>query len=302
MAVPPVSRRQVDQTIRWRSLVPFCCLPGSESVSRSARVEAHEGVTRISIRCALACLLLIGCGPERLVLSGSASDAGSEEPDGEVGDGYTVEDGWFMPCFQEDWECEPGTVCENERCVPCSELPNECMTLCPMGDEPVPSIRNGCPVCVCPSAPCYVHGECPYGSLCSAGSCQSCSEAGDNCDLPCSDRFSLIATVRNGCPVCECAPPSECWFDEDCGGPPMRCYPGAQCDEGCEGDPMCCSGNLCGLIGCDETYYLPCAAVGCPSGLMCMTGCPPPMCTCDPGSMLWTCEPECAESMCVPPT
>jgi hypothetical protein len=250
----------------------------------------------------VACLpLLIGCGPERLVLSGS--DAGSVAADGAV-DANASDigpDGWFIPCFQEDWECELGTVCENEVCVSCAEIPNECTTPCPFGDEPVPSIRNGCPVCVCPTVvSCYVHAECPYGFLCSAGICQSCVEAEDNCDMPCSDGSSLVANVRNGCPVCECEPPSECWFDEDCGGPPMRCYAGAQCNEGCEGDPTCCTGNLCGLMGCDDTYYLPCAAVGCPSGLTCMTDCPLPSCSCDPELMFWTCDPECADAICVP--
>lgn len=269
-------------------------------MSRSAHVEAHDGVTRTLIRCAAASLLLlIGCGPERLILSASESDAAVDAAvDADWTDGSLV-DAWYMPCYQDDWECELGWVCEYERCVPCSELPNECVAPCPFG-EPVPWVRNGCAVCECPVMSCYIHADCPYEMLCAGGICQSCPEAGDNCGAPCFDGSSRIATVRNGCPVCECAPPSQCWSDEDCGGPPMRCYPGSQCDDGCAGDPTCCSGNICALEGCDETYYLTCGAVGCPDGLMCVTSCPSPQCMCDPGATGWTCEPDCGDAMCVP--
>lgn len=250
------------------------------------------------LRCAIASLVvLIGCGPERLVLSASGSDPAVDANGTDAG---TLEDAWFMPCSGEDWECEPGMVCENESCVPCSALPNECTIPCVFGD-PVPSIRNGCPVCVCPASQCFVHAECPYGFLCVGQTCQSCVDVAELCNLPCADGFVLNATVRNGCPLCECVPPTECRTDEDCGGPPMRCYPGAQCDEGYDGQPLNCNGNRCGLEGCDETYFLPCSAVGCPSGLMCMSSCPAPMCWCDPSNGGWMCDPECYDATCNPP-
>lgn len=264
----------------------------------------------------LSCIvgsIALGCGPERLVLERDPTDGAADgaidspeleaqveeaaaEPTDECSNGACDPP---VPC-KEDASCKPGSVCENLSCVACSDLPNSCLDPCPYG-VPVPIIRNGCAVCTCPPPQiCKEHAECPMGSLCSAGTCLACSVAGDHCGAPCGPDTKVVAFIRNGCPVCECAPPSDCAIDQDCGDPAvMHCYAGALCDPGCAGTPKCCYGNYCGPVGCPELDKLPCSAVGCPSAMTCKTACPRPTCKCDPGQMLWMCDPPCDFAECV---
>lgn len=91
---------------------------------------------------------------------------------------------------------------------------------------------------------------------------------------------------RNGCQTCECAPPSHCHEDLDCGDGAF-CAPGQRCAEGC--DRLECCVNVCSDGACPgpapEGCAMECAGQSC-DGLCVAEGC-----FCDAFTGSWQCAP-----------
>jgi hypothetical protein len=145
---------------------------------------------------------------------------------------------------------------------------------------------------------CTLDSQCPEGQAwCADGLCQPCREYPETCP-PCPS--GQVPLSRNGCRTCECAAPSACRRDEDC-GEGGQCYAGNACGEGCApGDVTCCGGNFCGLAGCPARSPMGCRLLGCPTGFRCdISGCAPSSCTCEADGT-WHCTNDCVGGTCVP--
>ena len=201
-----------------------------------------------------------------------------------------------VTCF-EDKECEPTFFCSGGGCVSCDLAAHTCDE-CPPDTDPTPVLRNDCAVCECLPPVCDSHSACPHGFLCLGGQCVTCEMASSACDRECGLGFTTEPFFRNGCAVCECVPPTECFEDDDC-PPEQKCYEGVHCEDDCEG-PWCCRGNRCAEPGCDSLITLGCAVAGCAGGLDCVADCPPTQCECIADD--WICSGDCDEAVCkVPP-
>src|SRR5262249_48004256 len=87
---------------------------------------------------------------------------------------------------------------------------------------------------------CDFDSDCGFGAaLCDLGRCVACPDLG--ACAPCPDGWTTLA--RNGCPSCDCAPPSQCNAKQVCDGL-EKCYLGAVCVLGCVPSFDCCA-NLC---------------------------------------------------------
>jgi len=117
-----------------------------------------------------------------------------------------------------------------------------------------------------------------------AGGSAGCGGAPTACPGPCTHGFQPVLLARNGCPVCECAPPSECSSSADCQNGEV-CYAGRHCREGCS-EPSCCFGNQCSPAGCSPNANS-CLEQGCVGGAECLAACDATSCECDGSS--WIC-------------
>jgi hypothetical protein len=128
--------------------------------------------------------------------------------------------------------------------------------------------------------------DCPFGAaLCLGGLCTPCPRT-DGCP-PCPAGW--VPFGRNGCPTCECTPPSQCdvFVPASCPAPD-RCYIGAFCAEGC--DAFDCCVNVCSNGDC-----IPIAFEGCPVPCTRTPGCSScalEQCECLPGGT-WSCRERC---------
>ncbi len=133
---------------------------------------------------------------------------------------------------------------------------------------------------------CSRHSDCPSQQICASGSCTPCMGSAMDCSQPCPAQQVRVATIRNGCAVCECAPPSECSKDADCAMGEV-CYRGAQCEDDCGDDLDCCFGNHCGVPGCPLPIPS-CNLAGCEGGNVCEPSCSESTCFCN--GMVWLCS------------
>jgi hypothetical protein len=149
------------------------------------------------------------------------------------------------------------------------------------------SLDNDC------AAACQTCGrdvDCPFGATFCVhgpefGECAPCLPTG-----PCpSCPAGWVPLTRNGCPSCECAPPSQCdIFTPGSCPSPNRCYIGQRCAEGCSGPDPCCV-NVCSGGDC-----IPIVWEGCPvacKNLACGE-CMLEQCQCMPGGT-WACRERC---------
>ena len=115
------------------------------------------------------------------------------------------------------------------------------------------------------AAACKRHSDCAFGSVCAKYQCVTCERANaTSCPASCPWKFSAQPFKRNGCALCECAPPNVCTSDLDCAAG-LRCYRGQQCQDQCT-DLACCFGNFCSPPGCEDPPVLGCDIVGCADG------------------------------------
>jgi len=224
---------------------------------------------------ALGFLAIAGCNPDRVLLQFEIDAAPAPEPPPPT-------------CLESD-ECGPSAACIDSACTPCDVILQSCN--CPPETTASKYLVGECTACHCLPA-CRFHSECPADSFCAAGGCRKCAEA-PPCPASCNWKWKPVRLERNGCAVCECAPPNECVRDEDCPDG-LVCYAGRQCADGCV-EPGCCHGNLCSLPGCDPPQSADCAYVGCKDGVCsgdpscALTGC-----KCAPGATdEWSCPNTC---------
>jgi hypothetical protein len=143
---------------------------------------------------------------------------------------------------------------------------------------------------------CLNDAGCPTGAAwCDGTTCVACPDPA-MCP-PCPT--GTMPVLRNGCPTCTCAPPSECAGTDpntgvmECDTPQTGevCYRGQVCTAGCApGEPTCCA-NVCAAPGCSEP-----APQGCRMDCPTMENCPQCMatdCTCNNG--VWQCTPVCSD-------
>jgi hypothetical protein len=131
---------------------------------------------------------------------------------------------------------------------------------------------------------CTAHEQCGVERWCSGQTCMSCPAAPASCDGPCAHGFQPVSVNRNGCTVCECAPPSECTTNADCQNDEI-CYAGQHCRDGCA-EPSCCFGNQCAAAGCGAPPGS-CLEFGCRGGTECLAACDATSCECNGGT--WSC-------------
>lgn len=133
---------------------------------------------------------------------------------------------------------------------------------------------------------CGREADCPFGiAFCLGNQCAPCPDT-EPC-APCPTGW--VPLERNGCPSCECAPPSQCdVFAPGTCPSPNRCYIGAFCAEGC--DSIDCCVNVCSGADC-----IPLVFEGCPVPCSATPGCSQcalEQCTCTPGGQ-WACRERC---------
>jgi hypothetical protein len=135
---------------------------------------------------------------------------------------------------------------------------------------------------------CGFDADCPFAkAICDLGRCVACPDPGACAACP----AGWTTLQRNGCPTCDCAPPSQCGPDGSCPGD-QKCYVGAVCVPGCIPGYDCCA-NVCAGVNppCSMPAPLGCN-MKCPVELGCGL-CAAASCFCEQGS--WTCKPQCAD-------
>lgn len=146
---------------------------------------------------------------------------------------------------------------------------------------------------------CGIDFECVYGeAVCNDSRCTPCPELDASC-APCFPGW--VPLGRNGCPSCDCAPPSQCSLLNPSSCPsPNTCHLGSRCAEGCDA-PDCCV-NLCTGSQCSGP-----APEGCPVSCRITpdcSACALEGCVCTPASGggigRWTCHERCVEPVVVP--
>jgi hypothetical protein len=255
----------------------------------------------VVIVCGVVASVSIGCSPEHEVLAplvDAASDASDAGVDAGCTPGVDCQGLALGSTCAADSECDKGLVCQGHACAACTPSITGCQVGCGPTLVPVAQDRNGCTVCSCTApATCALDSSCKLGELCLGAKCYPCDQVDDGCAAACPAGQSRYPTKRNGCPVCECAPPNQCATDADCGPSGVTCLAGVSCDDGCDGSPSCCHGNMCAPAGCPPLTKTPCSFAGCPSGLRCHTTCSAVGCKCDPSSATWMCTP-CTGDVC----
>ena len=78
----------------------------------------------------------------------------------------------------------------------------------------------------------------------------------------------------------------------------MVCYAGLQCRPGCQNDPACCYGNLCGDANCGAPTNLDCSKVGCADGGSCIGTARVDECECDEELFVWGCAMNTGSNQC----
>lgn len=135
---------------------------------------------------------------------------------------------------------------------------------------------------------CTKDSDCGTNALCEQNLCTGCPDVSD-CEPP-DAPGPWIALTRNGCRLCQFAPPSECTGPDDCDG---TCYRGAYCAPGCTRFECCA--NACSEPGCEGPAPLGCR-VRCPFGLRCPRDrCVADSCECEAGEGHWRCYARCAD-------
>jgi len=115
-------------------------------------------------------------------------------------------------------------------------------------------LRATCGPAVCEGicSACIDDTDCGPARLCIAGACGACPVVSD-CTVP---ESGLELLTRNGCEVCQVAPPTECRSDADCAV--GTCRRGAICAKGC--DRLDCCANVCSSGDCAEPVPYGCLA------------------------------------------
>jgi hypothetical protein len=138
--------------------------------------------------------------------------------------------------------------------------------------------------------------ECNYGeAICESTLCEPCPDT-TLCER-CPDGW--LPLLRNGCPTCACAPPSECELDDP--GQPCDpdgntgevCYAGSRCADGCDASQAGCCANACSVPGCEGSAPMGCL-MDCDPGQGCGL-CAADYCECD--GVTWSCIPVCVEEL-----
>jgi len=139
-----------------------------------------------------------------------------------------------------------------------------------------------------PDLSCAQDTDCGANMLCEGQLCTACPDV-SQCEPP-DEPGPWIARTRNGCVLCEFAPPTECTGASDCS---ETCYLGAWCAPGC--NRLDCCSNACSEEGCSAPVPLGCR-VRCPRGMNCPRDkCIAETCHCDGRRGRWYCEARCAD-------
>lgn len=189
----------------------------------------------------------------------------------------------------DDQACAFADVCA----VPDADDPTCCQTFVACVD----GLLQFEPYCSPNCRGCMTDAECGFGvGWCEGTACVACPDPGA-CP-PCSD--GQVPLVRNGCPSCQCAPPSECDGGPGACGPVEVCYPGMVCATGCDPNQSDCCANVCAAAGCPS-----------PAPLGCDTTCADPTCAegcvttaCECVDTRWVCRSACGTrtGVCFQPT
>jgi hypothetical protein len=149
---------------------------------------------------------------------------------------------------------------------------------------------------------CTTDSQCqPAEAICNGTICEACPPV-DSCTA-CPAGWSRL--MRNGCQVCDCAPPATCSTgasvsSNSCLGGEM-CYPGADCTSGCTTGELGCCSDQCAAAGCTGPIPVGCLAT-CSAAQAGCTTCAATSCTCESGQ--WSCTVGCVEgahASCVAP-
>jgi hypothetical protein len=138
-------------------------------------------------------------------------------------------------------------------------------------------------------AACTDDRDCIKGaSICTAQRCTLCPVL-PSCPQ-CPNGWQRLE--RNGCPTCDCAPPSECVpTDPNSCVSDELCYTGAHCTAGCAPGDDCCT-NVCSAQGCQGPAPLGCLKT-CTNNPQCQQ-CAAQSCECVGGN--WVCTERCIDN------
>lgn len=172
-----------------------------------------------------------------------------------------------------DADCGAYSACLVGTCEPCDVLYELCDVACPGMWQLTGERRGDCPTCACAQGgsggeaatggraglstttggaaalagaggtlglACQDHSACSPGLYCD-GVCLDCVAVPPPCP-DCVSPEQATPVQLNGCDLCVCAAPNECFLDSDCAS--GRCLPGAVCSDGCT-EAACCFGNTC---------------------------------------------------------
>lgn len=192
----------------------------------------------------------------------------------------------------------PGDPCELagtcERDAPTDPMCCIQFAYCRMGELVMDTTCNpDCATCA------DDHACAPGSAVCNGMACEPCppDPSGGGCTAMCPPGWATL--TRNGCPTCECAPPSECTAADgtvmcDPNGSQL-CYPGARyADQGCAPDDLGCTANVCSEPGCPAPAPLGCFTacdITNPTCGQCATD----HCECDPSTGSWSCTQICID-------
>jgi hypothetical protein len=232
---------------------------------------------------ALAVVALGACTVERQVLGGDAVIDSCDEvwAFGEPGDACALDEPCDRPTPMDETCCIDFAYCRNGELVMDVSCDLDCFA-------------------------CVDDHGCPAGAaVCNNQICEPCPltpAGGMDCGFSCPEDWEFL--TRNGCPTCDCAPPSECDLGETMcmtnspDGIARHCYQGDHvADLGCAPDDSGCSANVCAPAGCAAPAPLGCL-LPCTTDPACGL-CATDSCTCEGGA--WICAEICVDSFPVLP-